>query len=292
MSGACQGISKGSCIGGCGISGSCYLAAESTCDIAYKGCFLEEDDCSTDCASPPYDDLCAFCCDGSTENVNRCGDCGGFCDSAECKGEAEWQNQAICEYGSCGRRSLLKDATYLVKDSSYDPTPKEALEIAEEFGGDLDAGFILEKTLLTEEECALLVAYTDETKGIKYRSNENDKIIMARDKSPLEDIIGVDSTKELYKFYKDNTDGAPITQVWLRRITGEDTYMGLHTDKQLYQMKIALNSDYEGGDFLMVDHNGAKSIKFETGEGFLHDKGLVHGHMPHTGDVRTFTFVR
>ena len=169
--------------------------------------------------------------------------------------------------------------------SNYDPTLNEVIQIAKEGNGNLDSTYIIKKNLLTSEECALLVAYTDENEGspVGMNTSDNDHVIK---KFPLEDIIGVQRTEELYNFFKEYTNGSSIDQIALRRLTGKSGLsMKLHTDVQPYQLKIALNSneDFEGGDYVVGDRTGAKRIHLETGSGLLHDSGLVHGHLPHFG---------
>ena len=171
--------------------------------------------------------------------------------------------------------------------SNYNPTTlNEVMQIAKEGNGNLDSEYIIKKNLLTSEECALLVAYTNENEGtpVGMNTSDNDHVIK---KFPLEDIIGIQRTKELYKFFKDYTNRSSIDQIALRRLTGKSGLsMKLHTDVQPYQLKIALNNheDFEGGDYVVGDRTGAKRIHLETGSGLLHDSGLVHGHLPHFGE--------
>ena len=173
------------------------------------------------------------------------------------------------------------------------------MQVADESNGDLDSEFVLQDNLLTPEECDVLVAYTDEHDGVPVSgSADQDHVIMFRKKSPLEDIIGLERAKDLYKYFKEHTNGAPVTQVWLRRLSSKSGLsMKLHTDHQPYQLKIALNGNFEGGETVVGDRTGANRIRFEPGAGILHDKGLVHGHMPHSnGDVSlvhdVFTYFR
>jgi len=50
---------------------------------------------------------------------------------------------------------------------------------------------------------------------------------MFRNKEPLEDIIGLKRAGEIYKYYKEKADDAPVTQVWVRQMGGVDTTWGL-----------------------------------------------------------------
>ena len=113
-----------------------------------------------------------------------------------------------------------------MRDSAYNPSKSDAYQVALETGGDVNATYDF-NTFLTEAECDRLARHVDENEGKSYRGNENDKLIMFRNKEPLEDIIGLKRAGEIYKYYKEKADDAPVTQVWLRRMGGVDTTWGL-----------------------------------------------------------------
>ena len=79
---------------------------------------------------------------------------------------------------------------------------------------------ILLRRIYLHLKCELLVAYADENEGtpVGVNTSDNDHLIK---KFPLEDIIGVQRTEELYNFFKEYTNGSSIDQIALRRLTGK-----------------------------------------------------------------------
>lgn len=270
----------------CGADGvvTCTNTLPCTCDAKGKGKGMKGCDspCTTcDCGCGVQDPAFVF---SIFEEGCQPGTCGK---GNECHLSAF--NQCSGSNGDlldCNDLSDKRVRNRLLKDASYNPTPEEALQVAKETGGNPDAVFALQEGLLTPEECAGLVAYIDEHQdtATRYMGNDDDLVIMAHAKDPLQKIIGEERARELYQHFKDNSDGAPVTQVWLRNMGGADTFMGLHTDTMPYQMKINLNDDFEDGDTLVVDGDGARPFKLGVGDGYTHGPDLVHGHMPFRGN--------
>ncbi|EOD38069.1 hypothetical protein EMIHUDRAFT_97960 [Emiliania huxleyi CCMP1516] len=128
----------------------------------------------------------------------------------------------------------------------------QALAAVEELGGDLNATATHKFALLREEQCDRLAAFADEEEREGHAHLPRLK---------LAELVGEDGARQLFAFFKDHTEGARITNIFIRKMRSDvGTHLKLHKDTDTNILKVYLGGEFEGGESIGVNEQSGLQV--------------------------------
>lgn len=203
------------------------------------------------------------------------------------------------------------------------PEPHRVLDIIESLewkGAKADATFNIKHNLISKDSAAALVKFVDDSmtadlkcgrqlaagqasKGIEEyeeswvslgegdHENEYSKKLYASD---IVELIGRNETLEILNFFRETVGDFPIDCMYVVRHgtppEGE-YYIPYHIDEYL-TMEVILNEDFEGGEVIHLNKDGAHKTGAYTGTAYSHGMDIAHGVAANTGGPKYMLIVK
>jgi hypothetical protein len=158
----------------------------------------------------------------------------------------------------------------------YDISLAEALAAVKELGGDLKASATHKFALLSAKQCDRLAAFADEEEKEGHAQLSRRKLV---------ELAGLEGARQLFAFFKGNTEGARVTNIFIRKMRSDDgTHLKLHKDTDTNILKVYLGGDFEGGESIGINtESGLHGFPNTKGSGLVHGPLYIHGLKPHSG---------